>query len=395
MSAQSPSMLSNDELIAEMNRLAHCERHDLASLIAHIAEFDARDLHLALGYSSTFTYCREVRKLSEDQAYRRIEVARYARNYPMILEKLADGSVNMSTVDLIAPVLEPTNYHEILEEASGKTKREVQIQMAALAPKPDVPLTIIALPLGASPQEERSSFKPLSPGRERVCFTMDTSTIEKLKRAKELLSHALPSGDGYGEIIDRAVTLLLADLEKKRCGKRDRPRPCRPAKPGSPYSPAGIKRAVWERDGGRCTFIGKTGRRCEATAYLQEHHIIPRALGGPTSVENLTLRCAPHNRYEADQAYGPANKLKYAGTVSERRASYRAGTRSGPSSMLADAHINEVALVTPAPLSQGPGKATRPPATPPGRPPAGYPPGPRASSASCLPSASRAACACA
>jgi hypothetical protein len=56
-----------------------------------------------------------------------------------------------------------------------------------------VPLTITALPLGASPQEERSSFKPLSPGRERVCFTMDTSTIEKLKRAKELLSQ--PGGN--------------------------------------------------------------------------------------------------------------------------------------------------------------------------------------------------------
>ena len=63
---------------------------DLASLIAHIAEFDARELYLALGYSSTFTYCREVLKLSEHEAYRRIEVARYARKYPMILEKLAD-----------------------------------------------------------------------------------------------------------------------------------------------------------------------------------------------------------------------------------------------------------------------------------------------------------------
>jgi hypothetical protein len=88
MSTQLSSRLSDDELIAEMNRLARCERHDVASLIAHIGEF----------------------------------------------EKLADGSLNLTTVDLVAPQLSPTNYREVLEEASGKSKREVQIQVAARAP---------------------------------------------------------------------------------------------------------------------------------------------------------------------------------------------------------------------------------------------------------------------
>jgi hypothetical protein len=358
MSTSPHSRLSDDELIAEMDRLARCERRDLASLIAHIGEFDDRKLYLKLGYSSTYTYCRAVLKLSQDEAYRRIEVARHARNYPLILEKLADGSVNLTTVDVIAPVLKPTNCHEVLEEASGKTKREVQQQVAALDPKPDVPLTIIPQPVGT----DWPSFKPLSPGRERVAFTMNTSTIEKLNRAKELLSHALhgmTSGDAYAEIIDRSVTLLLADLEKKRCGKTDKPRPCRPAKPGSDYIPADIKRAVWERDGGRCTFVGKNGRRCEATSYLQEHHIIPRALGGLTTVANLTLRCGEHNRYEAHDVFGPT-KWKNAGTVSERRATYRAGTRSGTSSVSAGVHINEDTVVTPAEVSYGCATRSRP-----------------------------------
>jgi hypothetical protein len=360
MSTSLPSRLTDDELIAEMNRLARCERHDLASLIAHIGEFDERKLYLALGYSSTFAYCVEVLKLSEHEAYRRIEVARHARRYPEILEKLADGSMNMSTVDLIAPVLMPTNCHDVLEDASGKTKREVQIQVAALAPKPDVPLTITPLPVTASPEQARSSFKPLSPGREQVCFTMNTSTIEKLKRAKDLLAHALHGlapGDCYGEIIDRAVTLLLEDLEKKRCGRTERPRPCRPARDGSPYIPADIKRAVWERDGHRCTYVGKNGRRCDATSFLQEHHIVARALGGLTTVANLTLRCGSHNRYEAELVFGLG---KYAGTVSERRATYRAGTRSRPSSGGSGAHINKVAVVTPAEVSYAVATRSRP-----------------------------------
>jgi hypothetical protein len=137
---------------------------------------------------------------------------------------------------------------------------------------------------------------------------MNTSTIEKLKRARDLLAHALPAGppgEVYGEIIDRAVTLLLEDLEKKRCGKSDRPRSCQPAKPGSPNIPADIKRAVWERDGDRCAFVAKTGRRCDSTWCLQYHHVIPRGQDGPTTVDNLELRCAARNRYEAGQVYGP------------------------------------------------------------------------------------------
>jgi 5-methylcytosine-specific restriction endonuclease McrA len=336
-----------------MNRLARCERRDLASLIAHIGEFDERKLYLKLGYSSTYTYCREVLKLSEHEVYRRIEVARDARRYPEILEKLADGSMNLSTVDLVAPVLKPANCHEVLEEASGKTKRQVQQQVAALDPKPDVRLTVTPVPLGAPARDVHSTFKPLSPGRERVCFTMDTSTIEKLNRAKDLLSHALPPGDGYGEIIERAVTLLLAELEKKRCGKTDRPRPCRAPTPGSDYIPANIKRAVWERDGGRCTFVGKNDRRCDATSFLQEHHIVARAKGGETTVANLTLRCGSHNRYEAELAFGPR-------VVSERRAAYRAGTRSRPSSGRSGAHINKVAVVTPAEVSYAAATRSRP-----------------------------------
>jgi hypothetical protein len=336
MSTHFPSRLSDDELIADMTRLARCERQDVASLIARIAEFDERKLHLALGYGSLHQYCCEVLKLSGSEAYRRIEVARYARRYPLILEKLADGSVNLTTIDLVAPQLKPTNYQEVLEDASGKTKREVQMQVAALDPKPNVPFTTRPVPAFYAP---RSSFKPLSPGCEQVTFTMKTSTIEKLNHARDLLSQAITDGD-HGEVIDRALDLLLKDLERKRHAATDKPRPRQGTMPDSPDVPAWMQRAVWERDGGRCAFVGKNGRRCNSTWCLQYHHVIARAQGGLTTVENLQLRCAAHNRYEADLAYGPANRLKYAGTVSEARVTYRAGPpiRAGASSGPACAH---------------------------------------------------------
>jgi hypothetical protein len=366
MSTQFPSRLSDDELIAEMNRLARCERHDIASLIAHIAEFDERKLHLALGYSSLFVYCCEVLKLSTGEAYRRIEVARYARKYPMILDKLANGSLNLTTVDLVAPQLSPTNCHEVLEEASGKSKREVQIQVAARAPRPFTPPAGhnrsdgASLPLSVAstsrPPKPRLVVIPLSADRSEVRFEVHNATLDKLKKAQDLMRHAIRDNDP-GEILDRALTLLLKKVERKRCGKTDRPRACRPAKPGSDYIPADIKRAVWDRDGGRCAFIGKTGRRCNETSCVQEHHVIPRALGGPTTVENLQLRCAAHNRHDAAQAFGP-EKLRSVGVVSERRACYRTAgaTRAGVSSRMADAHI---AMMPAEPSQVVSGRSTR------------------------------------
>jgi len=68
-----------------------------------------------------------------------------------------------------------------------------------------------------------------------------------------------------------------------------------------------VRAEVWRRDEGRCTFIGTEGHRCAATHQLQLHHIEPHARGGPATVANLTLRCAPHNRHDAERDFGAAH----------------------------------------------------------------------------------------
>ena len=64
------------------------------------------------------------------------------------------------------------------------------------------------------------------------------------------------------------------------------------------HVPAAVKRVVWARDAGRCAFVGVDGR-CAETGFLEYHHVVPFAAGGPTSVTNLELRCRAHNEYEA------------------------------------------------------------------------------------------------
>lgn len=95
--------------------------------------------------------------------------------------------------------------------------------------------------------------------------------------------------------------------------------------PKSRHIPAVVRRAVWNRDGGRCAFVGTNGR-CAETGVLEFHHRIPFAAGGEPSIENVGLRCKSHNRYEAEQYFGPT----YPPLLREARSAYGAGGELGP-----------------------------------------------------------------
>ena len=134
-----PEHLSDSEVIAEVTRLAAVERQAIAALVSALAELDARRLYLGEGCSSMFTYCTQVLHLAEHAAFNRIEAARAARRFPIILELLRDGRIHLSSVRLLAPHLTETNHHSLLHEACHKSKREVEQIVARVLPRPDAP----------------------------------------------------------------------------------------------------------------------------------------------------------------------------------------------------------------------------------------------------------------
>jgi 5-methylcytosine-specific restriction endonuclease McrA len=79
----------------------------------------------------------------------------------------------------------------------------------------------------------------------------------------------------------------------------------------SRHIPKAIRDQVYARDGGRCTFVGKDGRRCNCRWELEIDHIIPFARGGDKSPENLRLLCRRHNMIEAERVYGKELMNKY------------------------------------------------------------------------------------
>jgi len=163
---------------------------------------------------------------------------------------------------------------------------------------------------------------PLAPGRHLLRVTIADATRDKLERAQSMLRHVIPGGD-LATVLDRALTLLVDHLERRRLGAPAKPvanarkrapgrgektvRDLTPGQPGGKRSrriPIKIRQVVWARDTGRCAFVGSNGR-CAETNFLEFHHVVPFAVGGANSVDNLQLRCRAHNQYEADQYFGP------------------------------------------------------------------------------------------
>ena len=81
---------------------------------------------------------------------------------------------------------------------------------------------------------------------------------------------------------------------------------CCGAVPGarSRYIPAAVRREVWRRDQGCCSYVDRgSGRHCGSRYRLEIDHIVPFALGGGAEPANLRLRCDAHHRLRHAQRH--------------------------------------------------------------------------------------------
>jgi hypothetical protein len=151
--------------------------------------------------------------------------------------------------------------------------------------------------------EPRPRVAPLSPQRFGLQLTMDQATHDKLCYAQALLGHSVPSGD-IARVFGRALDALIGELEKTKFAATSRPRR-RPRRATAARTiPAAVKRAVWERDQGQCSFVSESGQRCPARTRLEFDHLDPVARGGAATVDRVRLACRAHNQYEAECVFG-------------------------------------------------------------------------------------------
>ncbi|HET9553225.1 MAG TPA: HNH endonuclease signature motif containing protein, partial [Anaeromyxobacteraceae bacterium] len=139
---------------------------------------------------------------------------------------------------------------------------------------------------------------------------------QELDQLTELLSHKIPGGE-LAAVLREAVQCAIERHGKRRGAVEPTRKRAKQSPTASPPAPtqaseprdritAEVRREVWKRDEGRCAWVGPDGHRCGSRWRLELDHIEAAALGGPSTIENLRLTCAQHNRLHAEQTFGRA-----------------------------------------------------------------------------------------
>ena len=317
---------SSEDLLRDATTHAGQERDGRDLLVVDIAEIDARRVYRGAGYPSTIAYCVFELGLSRKAALHRIHVARIAWRLPAIMAALAAGRVHLTAVSMLAAHFTEDNVKDLLMEAAYKNMRQLRALIAERFPRRDLFTTSAAPELllvtaltaatSSSGSENRAAepvverplkgvplvAQPMPPERFLLKVALERKTHEKLSQARDLLGHQVPSGD-MAEVLDRVLDTFIARAERRKYAATSRPRPEAVPAP-SRHIPAEVRRAVAERDGRRCTFVGSNGKRCPARGMLEFDHMLELARGGSSTVENVRLRCRAHNQYTAELTFG-------------------------------------------------------------------------------------------
>jgi 5-methylcytosine-specific restriction endonuclease McrA len=220
-------------------------------------EVERRRLHVALGYSSLYAYG-------------------------------ASGELTLASVFVLAPHTEGDAGPALVAEACGKSRRDVERLVANCFPK--------------TPRGGDMRTKALAEGKTRLEITISERCEALLREAADLDAHrqAEPAA-----ILEQALADYVAKRKAQCHGQVKKPHTA-PRSCDADRVSSQAKREVYERDGGRCSFVGKAGHRCAQVYQLEYDHKRPRAHGGTSDADNLRLLCRVHNQYMAEQVIGAA-----------------------------------------------------------------------------------------
>ena len=222
-----------------------------------------------------FSYCTRVLHLAEGAAYNRIEAARAARSYPVILEMFEESAITLTAVRLLAPHLTPENHAAVLASARHKSKREIEELAASLKPMPDAPMVVRKLPAprshagGARWRRIERTAPSRIRARHPVCRPIlgaSASTIAALIVARDRAARSGTLPDSAHRLARDArqipacagVATPFSALRRRRRDLRSR---CHAPGRTAGASTLRRNRAPASMHGGRCALAPHPGRR--------------------------------------------------------------------------------------------------------------------------------------
>ncbi len=301
-------------LVDQLKSKVSSETQSTISVLNYLNEIDRRRLYLKDGYSTLYIYCITELGYSESAASQRTRGARALRSYPEVERLLKERALNLSTLAMLYPVLNPENRDDLLRLACGKSQGEVARLVAkysdpVIGAIPDriSPIRVIMPRVAPAGQGKLKSSEQPNSGepadKHRIIFAAGNELVSKIESAKRLLSGTYPGGVALEMLFSEALDLLLSKRSpshrQSRRNNRSEAASIDDSKDQNPVMrrniPARVRDEVFLRDRGQCSYIAPNGRRCDATWDLEIDHIKPYSLGGDHSVENLRLLCRAHN----------------------------------------------------------------------------------------------------
>jgi hypothetical protein len=322
--------LSDTELLRLTLSAAKIEKEATLVLLNYLVELDARRAYATVsGCSSLFDYLVKVLGFSHPAASERVNAVRLISSVPFVKEHLKTGKLTLTsaaqiqrfvnTEQKVHPMGQSVTTLEkekVVDACLGKSKREVEKTLFEKQSEPARAFTA-------------EKIRLVTESRSEIKFTVDESTLDKLKQLKDLIGNS-----SLETIFDQALDAFLLNEQKKRgviskkVSGRDqithqltptdadpntntdtnknavRGRPADPlplktrteAQLNSRFVSIDLKRFVFARSKGQCEFIDpRTKTRCESRFRLQIDHKLAVALGGKTEASNLRHLCSAHN----------------------------------------------------------------------------------------------------
>jgi 5-methylcytosine-specific restriction endonuclease McrA len=340
-------MTTARELTNHLAALLRAERSAMGDFLVALSIFDREERWRELGHTSLFYFLRRELGLSAGAAQYRKTAAELVRRHPEVEQALRAGQLCLSSVVELAKVLTHDNSTEVLPRFFGLSSREAAAVAASIRPvenppgrevvtalalapasrtdsarsadppsvaatrhasaplvrAPETPVATRSAPACAPQRPALDDAEPLDGDRVRLHLTISRRLLAKLEALKEDLAHHGPALSS-AEVIEACVDLMRARRDQRKglvSKPRSSTRPCK-----TDAVPAHVRRMAWLRAGGRCEWVLESGERCGCQTRLELDHVVPRARGGPSTVDNVRVLCRSHNELAARLAFGDA-----------------------------------------------------------------------------------------
>ncbi|MFO7916332.1 MAG: DUF222 domain-containing protein [Candidatus Krumholzibacteriales bacterium] len=238
------SCIDDRKLLKGVLSLNERERKLKVRVLLYLREIDRRRLYLELGYSSMFEFCTERLGYTRSSACRRIKAARCTGRYPETAVMLYSGEVSISTVAMISGIINRENRRELLNRIRGRSYREAEEELSRYRPvrrtperirtvfthKPEKREITPSTPdvgsgeksvdmnkMNGNPEEDEDKDKNINVEKNyRLQFMVKEKTMDKINRAKSLLSTKYPKGINLELLFDELLDNYLEENDPER-----------------------------------------------------------------------------------------------------------------------------------------------------------------------------------